>query len=84
MPKSEECCHTGVVSHDNVQIDFTYTALNVIYIMAAGTQNAYLSAPCSNKYWTRCVPEFGSDYEGKRRLLFFNLSMDFPVQERTS
>ena len=39
-------------------------ALNDIDLQAADIENAYLTAPCRQKIWTRAEPEFGMD-EGK-------------------
>ena len=39
-------------------------ALNDIDLQAADTKNAYLTAPCSKKIWTRSGSEFIMD-EGK-------------------
>ena len=39
-------------------------ALNDIDLQAADIENAYLTAPCREKIWTRAEPEFGMD-EGK-------------------
>ena len=52
--------YAGVVSRESVRIAFTYVALNDLDIMAGDIQNAYLSAPCSKKYWIRMGPEFGT------------------------
>jgi len=40
----------GVVSQEIVRIAFTYTALNDLDIWVVDVQNAYLQAPCSEKY----------------------------------
>ena len=58
--------YAGVVSRETVRIAFTYAALNGLDIMAADIQNAYLQAPISEKYWTICGPEFGSEIEGSK------------------
>jgi len=58
--------YTGVVSRETVQIALTYAALNGLDLMAADIKNAYLQAPISGKYWTRCGPEFGSEHQGKK------------------
>ena len=39
-------------------------ALNNLDLQAANIENAYLTAPCREKIWTRAGPEFGMD-EGK-------------------
>jgi hypothetical protein len=57
--------YAGVVSRESVRIAFTYAALMGLDVMAADIQNAYLSAPCSQKYYTICGPEFGSELQGR-------------------
>ena len=39
----------------------TIAALNELEIMSADIENAYLTAPCREKCWTRAGPEFVSD-----------------------
>ena len=41
-----------VVSRDLVRIALTITALNKLYILACGIQNAYLTELCRNNIWT--------------------------------
>ena len=55
----------GVVSRESVRIALTYAALHELELFAADIQNAYLQAPISERYWTRCGPEFGTELEGK-------------------
>ena len=57
--------YAGVVSRESVRIAFTYAALNGLDVWAADLQNAFLQAPCSEKYYTVCGPEFGSEFIGK-------------------
>ena len=59
-----EHSYAGVVSRETVRIAFTLAVLNGIDIMAADILNAYLQAPISEKYWTKCGPEFGPEVEG--------------------
>jgi hypothetical protein len=62
-PEGSTCA--GVVSRESVWIAaFTYAALMGLDIMSADIQNAYLSTPCSQKYYTVCGPEFGSELQG--------------------
>ena len=61
----EGSTYAGVVSRESVRIAFTYAALMGLDVMAADIQNAYLSAPCSQKYYTICGPEFGSELHGR-------------------
>ena len=44
------------------------TALNDLDVLSCDIQNAYLTAPCQEKFWTRADPEFGSD-AGKPMLI---------------
>ena len=53
--------YSSVVSRDSVQIALTIAALNRLEVMASDIQNAYLTADCREKIWTRAVPEFGLD-----------------------
>lgn len=57
--------YAGVVSRETVRIAFTYAALNGLDVMAADIKNAYLQAPITEKYWTRCGPEFGPELEDR-------------------
>ena len=50
-----------VVSRDSVRIVLTIAALNKLEVMACNIQNAYLTANCREKIWTRAGPEFGSE-----------------------
>ena len=50
-----------VVSRDSVWIALTVAALNELEVMACDIQNAYLTADCREKIWTRAGPEFGSE-----------------------
>jgi len=61
--------YAGVVSRESVRIAFTYAALLGLDVMAADIQNAYLSAPCSQKYYTVCGPEFGNELQGHKALI---------------
>ena len=53
--------YSSVVSRDSVCIALTIAALNELSVMACDIQNAYLTAECSEKIWTRAGPEFGSE-----------------------
>lgn len=50
-----------VVSQESVLISLTLAALNDLEVKTSDIQNAYLTAPCAEKIWTTCGPEFGSD-----------------------
>ena len=53
--------YSSVVSRDSVCIALTIAALNDLSVMACDIQNAYLTAECREKIWTRAGPEFGSE-----------------------
>ena len=61
--------YQSVVSRESVRIAFTIAALNDLDICAADIQNAYITAPCREKIWTRCGPEFGSLAGRKARIV---------------
>ena len=56
--------YSSTVSRDLVIIMLMIAALNDLDLQAADTENAYLTAPCREKIWTRYGTEFGTD-EGK-------------------
>ena len=60
--------YASVVSRESVRIVLTMAALNDLEVKAADIQNAYLTAPVSEKIWTRLGPEFGSD-SGKTAII---------------
>jgi Reverse transcriptase (RNA-dependent DNA polymerase) len=53
--------YASVVSRDSVRIALTIAALNGLQVLACDIQNAYLTADCREKIWTRAGPEFGSE-----------------------
>jgi hypothetical protein len=53
----------GVVSKETVRIAFAYASLNGLNLFAADIRNAYLQVPITEKYWTRCGPEFGPELQ---------------------
>ena len=53
--------YSSVVSRDSVRIALTIAALNDLKILACDILNAYLTAPCREKFWCTAGPEFGSD-----------------------
>ena len=57
----EGSTYAGVVSRETVRLAFLYAALNNLKVSSADILNAYLTAPTSQKLWTRCGPEFGKD-----------------------
>ena len=57
--------YASVVSRESVRIAFLLAALNDLDILAGDIGNAYLNAPCSEKIFTICGPEFGSEHQGR-------------------
>ena len=57
--------YASVVSRESVRIALLMAALNQVEAKTADIENAYITAPCSEKIWTVLGPEFGSD-AGKR------------------
>ena len=53
--------YSSVVSRDSVRIALTIAALNALEVMACDIQNAYLTADCREKIWTRAGTEFRSE-----------------------
>ena len=53
--------YSSVVSRDSVRIALTIAALNDCKVLACDIQNAYLTAPCREKFWCKAGPEFGSE-----------------------
>ena len=58
-PKS--VTYSSVVARDSVRICLLLVALNELDIMSGDIENAYLTAPCREKCWTRGGTEFGHD-----------------------
>ena len=50
--------YSSVVSRDSVWIALTIVVLNGLEVMDCDIQNAYLTANCREKIWTRAGPEF--------------------------
>ena len=53
--------YASVISRETVCIVLTIAALNDLEVKASDVQNAYLTAPCAEKIYTRLGPEFGLD-----------------------
>lgn len=53
--------YSSVVSRDSVRIALTIAALNGCKVLTCDIMNAYLTAPCREKFWCKAGPEFGSD-----------------------
>jgi hypothetical protein len=60
--------YASVVSRESARIALTLAALNDLDVMMGGIENAYLTAPITEKVWTVLGPEFGDD-AGKRALI---------------
>ena len=54
---------------ESVRIALTLAALNDMEVKTSDIQNAYLTAPCSEKIWTTLGSEFGPDLAGKKALV---------------
>ena len=57
-----------MVNRETVRLALLYAALNGLKVSSADIMNAYLTAPTTQKLWTKCGPEFGVD-SGKRALI---------------
>ena len=66
--KPASITYSSVVSRDSVRIAFLIAALNELDILACNIQNAYLTAPCQEKYYVIAGPEFGPE-QGKRMIV---------------
>jgi hypothetical protein len=53
--------YASVVSRESVRIALVLAALNDVEVKTADIENAYITAPCSEKIWTVLGPEFGPD-----------------------
>ena len=53
--------YASVVSRETVRIALTIAALNDLEVKASDVQNAYLTASCAERIYTRLGPEFGPD-----------------------
>jgi hypothetical protein len=58
----------SVVSRESVRVALTLAALNDLDVMMGNIENAYLTAPITEKVWTVLGPECGED-AGKRALI---------------
>ena len=64
--------YASVVSRELVRITLTIAALNDLEVKTADIENAYLTAPVTEKIWCVLGPEFGDD-AGKRALVIRSL-----------
>ena len=53
--------YASVVSRESVRIALLLAALNDVEVKTADIENAYITAPCSEKIYTTLGPEFGSE-----------------------
>ena len=53
--------YASVILRETMRIALTYAALNDLEVKGADIQNAYLSAPCKEKIYTKLGPEFRPD-----------------------
>jgi hypothetical protein len=60
--------YASFVSMESVRIALTLAALTDLDVMMGDIDNAYLTAPITEKVWTVLGPEFGSD-SGKQALI---------------
>jgi hypothetical protein len=60
--------YASVVSRESVRIALTMAALNDLEVKSGDVQNAYLTAPPSEKVATICGPEFGAN-QGQTALI---------------
>jgi hypothetical protein len=51
----------SVVSRETVRITLTLAGLNDLQVKVSNIENAYITAPCTEKIWTVLGPKFGSD-----------------------
>jgi hypothetical protein len=64
--------YASVVSRESLRITLTLDALNELDVKMADIENAYLTAPITEKVWTVLGPQFGND-SGKRALIVIAL-----------
>lgn len=68
-PDPTTSTYAGVVSRESVRIALTYAALNDLDVTAGNIQNAFLTAPTSEKHYIILDEEFGIENKGKRALI---------------
>ena len=60
-PDLDGSTYAGVVLRESVRKGLTYAVLMGLNVWGTDIQNAYISAPSSEKYWIVCGSEFGSE-----------------------
>ena len=73
VPKPLNSTYAGVVSRESVRIALAYAALNDLEVISADIMCAYLQAPCTEKYYIICGPEFGTENIGKHSIVVRSL-----------
>ena len=68
VDSSSYVTYASVVSRETVRIALTIAALQDLEVKVSDIQNAYLTAPCTEKIWVRLGKEFGPD-AGKKAIL---------------
>ncbi len=61
--------YASVVSRESVRIALTLAALNDLDVKTSDIQNAFLTAPCSEKIWMILGDEFPEDMRGKKAIV---------------
>ena len=61
--------YSNVVSRESVRTSMVIASLNDFKLEAGDIQNAYLTAPCLEKIYTICGPEFDQDLQGRRAVI---------------
>jgi hypothetical protein len=64
--------YPSVVSRESVRVALTLAAFNDLDVKMSNIENAYLTAPITEKVWTVLDPEFGDD-TGNRALIMIDL-----------
>ena len=68
-PDSATSSFAGVVSCESIRIGLSYAALLGLPVIGGDIRNTYLQAPCSEKHFIVCGPEFGTENVGRVALI---------------